>query len=65
MYIEQLRNLDLVGQRLLPAIVRLLRLDDGPTKAVKVELWAVDEFYIACECKVKIGTSPSLTFVDS
>lgn len=49
MYIEQLRNLDLVGKRLLPAIVHLLRLDNGPAKAVKVNLWAVDEFYVACE----------------
>lgn len=49
MYIEQLRNLDLIGQRLLPVIVHLLRLDEGTTKAVKVELWAVDEFHIACE----------------
>ena len=51
MYIEQLRNLDLVGQRFLPAVIRLLRLDEGPTKVVKVDLWAVDEFYVDCECK--------------
>ncbi|KAJ2933069.1 hypothetical protein H1R20_g4020, partial [Candolleomyces eurysporus] len=47
MYIEQLRNLDLVASRLLPAIIHLLRLDEGLNKAVKVELWAVDEFYVS------------------
>ncbi|KAJ2912917.1 hypothetical protein MD484_g7503, partial [Candolleomyces efflorescens] len=47
MYIEQLRNLDLVGSRLLPAIIHLLRLDGGLNKAVKVELCAVDEFYVS------------------
>ncbi|KAF5340217.1 hypothetical protein D9611_007972 [Ephemerocybe angulata] len=46
MYIEQLRNLDIVGSRLLPFIVQILRLDEGLNKAVKVELWAVDEFYV-------------------
>ena len=49
MYIEQLRNLDLVGSRLLPAIIHLLRLDEGLNKAVKVDLWAVDEFYASCK----------------
>ena len=53
MYIEQLRNLDLIGQRLLPAIVHLLGLDKGPTSKV-VKLWAVDEFYVACECNFAI-----------
>lgn len=50
MYIEQLRNLDLIDQRLLPVIVHLLRLDEGLIKAVKVDLWAVDEFHVACGC---------------
>ena len=49
MYIEQLRNLDLVALRLLPSIIHLLRLDEGLNRAVKVETWAVDEFYIPCE----------------
>ena len=54
MYIEQLRNLDLVGSRLLPAIIHLLRLDEGLNKAVKVELWAVDEFYVSCKSRILI-----------
>jgi len=50
MYIEQLRNADLVGTRFLPVIIRVLRLDEGLGKAVKVETWAVDEFYVSCGC---------------
>ncbi|TFK22367.1 hypothetical protein FA15DRAFT_681687 [Coprinopsis marcescibilis] len=46
MYIEQLRNHDLVGSRLLPTIVNILHLGEGPGKVFKVQIWGVDEFYV-------------------
>ncbi|TFK17269.1 hypothetical protein FA15DRAFT_567907, partial [Coprinopsis marcescibilis] len=39
MYIEQLRNHDLVRSRLLPTIVNILHLGKGPGKAFKVQIW--------------------------
>ena len=45
MYIEQMRNHDLVGSYLLPNIVHALRLDRGLGKAFKIQYWGVDEFF--------------------
>lgn len=45
-YLEQLRNLDIVGIHLLPTIFNLLGLYGGLTKAFKLGIWAVDEYYI-------------------
>ncbi|KAI0777188.1 hypothetical protein BD413DRAFT_171550 [Trametes elegans] len=45
-YIDQLRDLDLVGGRLLPTIFSLLGLYGGIAKAFKLDIWDVDEFYL-------------------
>ena len=45
-YIDQLRDLDLVGARLLPVIFGILDLYGGIAKAFKLEIWDVDEFYL-------------------
>ncbi|KAI0747035.1 hypothetical protein C8Q80DRAFT_1178930 [Daedaleopsis nitida] len=45
-YIDQLRDLDLVGSRLLPAIFGILDLYGGMAKAFKLEVWDVDECYL-------------------
>ncbi|RDB18704.1 E3 ubiquitin-protein ligase listerin [Hypsizygus marmoreus] len=45
-YIEQLRNLGVVETYFLPNVISLLRLDQGPLKAYKLDIWAVDEFYV-------------------
>ncbi|KAG6877121.1 hypothetical protein C0993_010124 [Termitomyces sp. T159_Od127] len=45
-YIEQLRNLNVVVAYFIPTILTLLRLDQGPHKAFKLDIWAVDEFHI-------------------
>lgn len=47
-YIEQLRNLDFIVSRFIPTLLHLLRLDQGPLKVFKLDLWAVDEFHIEC-----------------
>ncbi|KAI9062239.1 hypothetical protein FKP32DRAFT_1593812 [Trametes sanguinea] len=44
-YVDQLRELDLVGSRLLPTIFTLLDLYGGIAKAFKLDIWDVDEFY--------------------
>ncbi|RPD56966.1 hypothetical protein L226DRAFT_615267 [Lentinus tigrinus ALCF2SS1-7] len=45
-YIDQLRDLDLVGAQLLPAIFGLLDLYGGMAKVFKLDIWDVDEFYL-------------------
>ncbi|KAF5380135.1 hypothetical protein D9615_006188 [Tricholomella constricta] len=45
-YIEQLRNLDIVVSYFIPTILSILRLDQGPLKVFKLDLWAVDEYHI-------------------
>lgn len=56
-YIEQLRNLDVIVSRFIPTLLHLLRLDQGPLKVFKLDLWAVDEFHIEC---TYIHTHPGL-----
>ncbi|KAH9941137.1 uncharacterized protein BXZ73DRAFT_75106 [Epithele typhae] len=45
-YIDQLRDLDLVGARLLPTVFGILDLYGGMAKAFKVDIWDVDEYYL-------------------
>ncbi|KAG6818998.1 hypothetical protein H0H93_016518, partial [Arthromyces matolae] len=45
-YIDQLRNADLIVARFIPTIMHLLCLDQGPIKAFKLDIWAVDEFHV-------------------
>ena len=45
-YVDQLRELDLVGARLLPTIFTLLDLYGGIAKAFKLDIWSIDEYYL-------------------
>ncbi|KAK2461029.1 hypothetical protein APHAL10511_006970 [Amanita phalloides] len=45
-YIDQLRSLDLVSKEFMPSMLNLLQLNKGLVKAFKLDVWAVDEFYI-------------------
>ncbi|KAF8970121.1 hypothetical protein BDZ97DRAFT_1792056 [Flammula alnicola] len=46
-YIEQLRNLNVVLDHFIPCFLGLLRLDQGGlVKAFKLDIWAVDQFYV-------------------
>ena len=51
-YIDQLRDLDLIGSRLLPTVFGLLDLYGGMTKAFKLEIWDIDEYYLDCEIRL-------------
>lgn len=45
-YIEQLRNLDLIAVNFIPLFLALLHLEGGLAKAFKLDIWAVNEFYV-------------------
>lgn len=45
-YVDQLRDLDLVASKLLPAIFDLLEVYFGLPKAFKLGMWAVEDYYV-------------------
>lgn len=48
-YSEHLQELGLVTTHLIPLAFNLLHLYDGVGKAVKLDVWSVDQFYIECK----------------
>ncbi|TRM62271.1 hypothetical protein BD626DRAFT_558116 [Schizophyllum amplum] len=46
-YIEQLRSLGVVDTYLMPNIIHMLQLDQGLARAFKLDMWAVDEFFVS------------------
>ncbi|KAF7291984.1 Delta-9 fatty acid desaturase protein [Mycena indigotica] len=46
-YIEQLRALDIIGTSFIPTLFSILGVDQGIPKAFKLDMWAVDEFYVS------------------
>ncbi|KAJ7056206.1 hypothetical protein C8F01DRAFT_377750 [Mycena amicta] len=45
-YIDQLRSLDIIGASFIPNLFSLLGVDQGIPKAFKLDMWAVDEYYV-------------------
>ncbi|KAF7323573.1 Delta-9 fatty acid desaturase protein [Mycena kentingensis (nom. inval.)] len=45
-YIDQLRSLDIIASVFIPNLFSLLGVDQGIPKAFKLDLWAIDEYYI-------------------
>ncbi|KAE9397108.1 hypothetical protein BT96DRAFT_996073 [Gymnopus androsaceus JB14] len=45
-YIEQLRSSGIIEAHFIPNIFALLSLDNGIVKAFKLDIWAVDKFYV-------------------
>ncbi|KAE9393090.1 hypothetical protein BT96DRAFT_999800 [Gymnopus androsaceus JB14] len=45
-YIEQLRSSGIIEAHFIPNMFALLSLDNGIVKAFKLDMWAVDEFYV-------------------
>ncbi|CAL1708694.1 unnamed protein product [Somion occarium] len=45
-YIDHLRQLDLISGHFLPEVFSILGLYEGAAKAFKLDIWAVDEFYL-------------------
>lgn len=47
-YLEQLRNLEIVGSSLLPNILFMLNITGGRNQ-FKLDAWEINEFYIPSE----------------
>ena len=47
-YLDHLRQTDLITDRFIPSMFGILRLYDGLAKAVKLDIWAVDEYFLEC-----------------
>ncbi|KZT68385.1 hypothetical protein DAEQUDRAFT_727954 [Daedalea quercina L-15889] len=45
-YIEQLRDLGLVGEHLLPSVFSTLGLSGGNSKAFKLDIWSIEQLYL-------------------
>ncbi|KAF9556293.1 hypothetical protein CPC08DRAFT_820566 [Agrocybe pediades] len=61
-YIEQLRNLNVVFEHFIPCFLAILRLDRGGLqKAFKLDIWAVDYFYVELYEPGNPHTIPVLT----
>ena len=45
-YSEHLLELGLVTTYLIPLVLNLLQLYGGISKAVKLDVWSVDQFYV-------------------
>ncbi|KAJ3872691.1 hypothetical protein F5051DRAFT_148142 [Lentinula edodes] len=45
-YIEQLRSSSIIETHFIPSVLSLLNLGRGIVKAYKLDIWAVDEFYV-------------------
>ncbi|KAJ7249410.1 hypothetical protein C8J57DRAFT_1239861 [Mycena rebaudengoi] len=45
-YIDQLRTLDIIGKSFIPNLLSLLGVDQGIPKAFKLDVWAIDEYYV-------------------
>ncbi|KAF9075216.1 hypothetical protein BDP27DRAFT_38333 [Rhodocollybia butyracea] len=45
-YIEQLRSSGIIEAHFIPSVFGLLRLDRGIVNAFKLDMWAVNEFYV-------------------
>ena len=56
-YSEHLQELGLVTTQLIPLVFNLLYLYGGVGKAVKLDVWSVDQFYVECK---RSSTSPVL-----
>jgi hypothetical protein len=48
-YSEHLQELELVTTHLMPLVLNLLQLYGGTSKAVKLDVWSVDQFYVECK----------------
>ena len=56
-YGNQLRDLGLIENNLLPTVLDMLDLYAGGNKPFLLDPWAVSEFYIDCTLIARIGHS--------
>lgn len=48
-YSEHLQEVGLVTTHLIPLVLNLLQLYGGVSKAVKLDAWSIDQFYVDCK----------------
>jgi E3 ubiquitin-protein ligase listerin len=48
-YSEHLQEIGLVTAHLIPLVLNLLQLYGGVGKAVKLDMWSIDQFYVECK----------------
>ena len=48
-YSEHLQELGLVTTQLIPLVFNLFHLYEGVGKAIKLDVWSIDQFYIECK----------------
>ena len=48
-YSEHLQEVGLVTAHLIPLVLNLLQLYGGVGKAVKLDAWSIDQFYVDCK----------------
>jgi hypothetical protein len=61
-YSEHLQELGLVATHLIPLVLHLLQLYGGISKAVKLDMWSVDQFYIDCKMLSFLAFGSDLIF---
>jgi hypothetical protein len=59
-YSDHLQELGLVDTHLIPLILHLLQLYGGVSKAVKLDIWSIDHFYIECKMPFFLAFGPEL-----
>lgn len=65
-YIEHLRRLDLISNHFLPQVLGILGLYNGISKAFKLDIWAVDEYFLDREWPaLALGVESDLSSVFS
>jgi len=53
-YSEHLQELGLVTTHLIPLVLNLLQLYGGISKAVKLDVWSIDQFYVECKTRTSL-----------
>ncbi|KAF9447824.1 hypothetical protein P691DRAFT_670660 [Macrolepiota fuliginosa MF-IS2] len=56
-YVEQMRNSNLIAASFIPLFLAILHLEGGQTKVLKLDVWAVNEFYVDL---FELGTPPAI-----
>lgn len=54
-FADRLREDNLISDHFLPNIFRVLSLYAGRAKAFKLDIWAVDEYYLDSESRVIVA----------
>jgi heme/copper-type cytochrome/quinol oxidase subunit 2 len=57
-----MKSLDVIGNFFIPNVFDILGLFSGKKKAFKLDIWAVDDFFIDCQQFCAVSYVFALTF---